>query len=62
LKTNDPVIGKIVPSVIDQCLWLGLDAFMPPKSHFPAGERLKLGSDPMSSLKFECIFDEFESK
>ncbi len=52
LDWDNPVIGKIVPSVVDQALELAVDPLLPPTSHFPAGERLKLGADPLYSLKF----------
>ena len=52
LKSDNPVIGKLVPSVVEQTLWLALDPFIPPKCHFPPGDRLKLGNDPLKSLKF----------
>jgi hypothetical protein len=37
LKSDNPVLGKIIPSVIEQCLWLGVDPLLPPQNHFPAG-------------------------
>jgi hypothetical protein len=58
LRTDNGVLGKLVPSVVEQTLWLAFDPFMPPKTHFPPGERLQLGADPLNSLRFECIFDE----
>ena len=37
LSSENPVIGKIMPSIVEQSLQLGLDPFLPPRSHFPAG-------------------------
>jgi len=37
LDWDNPVIGKIVPSVVDQALELIVDPLLPPTSHFPAG-------------------------
>jgi hypothetical protein len=37
LDWDNPVIGKIVPSVVDQTLELIVDPLLPPTSHFPAG-------------------------
>lgn len=57
LRSENPVIGKIIPSIVEQSLELSLDPFLPPRNHFPARERLRLGADPLASLRFECIFD-----
>jgi hypothetical protein len=58
LEINCPVLSRIIPTMVENSLRLGLDPLLPPCNHYPGNKRFSLSDNFLRNLKYELIFDE----
>jgi hypothetical protein len=57
LEVSCPLLERIIPTLVEQSLKIGLDSLLPPPEHFPSSYRYYLGDRILEKLKFELLFD-----
>lgn len=58
LEVNCPVLSRIIPTMVENSLRVGLDPLLPPTNHYPGNKRFSLTDNFLRNLKFELLFDE----
>jgi hypothetical protein len=62
LETSSPILGKIIPSLLENTFKVTLDSQfpMPALAEFPLNKKPQLPENVFESNKFELVFDEVE--
>ena len=57
LEINCPLMSRIIPTMVEHSLRLGLDPLILPPSHYPNNNRYFLSDNFLENLRYEVIFD-----
>lgn len=58
LEISSPLLGRIIPNMVEQSLRLTLDVLFPPLGHYPNTQKHLFPDYSLDHLKFELVFDE----
>jgi tubulin monoglycylase TTLL3/8 len=52
LELSCPVLNRIIPSMVENSLRIGLDPILPPSNHYPVSKRFSLSDNFLKNLKY----------
>lgn len=58
LEISSQLLGRIIPTMLENSLRLGLDPLFPPPAHYANSIKYLAPDNPMDRLQYELIFDE----